>query len=184
VAARTYAALLRGINVGGKNKLPMPELRSLLEDAGYEDVVTYIQSGNAVLRSPVGRDRLARTLEEQIAARFSLAVRVVLRTHGELERIAAANPFGADGDEPKGLHVVFLDRVPKAGAIAALDPNRSPGDEFRVAGSEIYLRYPHGSGRSKLTLDYFERRLEVAGTARNWNTLLKLIELSAPRSTG
>jgi uncharacterized protein (DUF1697 family) len=180
VAVETYAVLLRGINVGGKNKLPMPALRSLLEGAGYEDVVTYIQSGNVVVRDDGARDKLVRTVEAQIAAHFSLTVRVVVRTHAELEGVASANPFLAHGDEPAGLHVVFLDRAPEAGAVDKLDPDRSPGDEFRVTGSEIYLRYPHGSGRSKLTLDYFERRLRVIGTARNWNTLLRLIDLTAP----
>ncbi len=109
---------------------------------------------------------------------------MVVRTHAELERIAGANPFLSGGDEAKGLHVVFLDGAPKPAAIATLDPDRSPGDEFSVSGSEIFLRYPNGSGRSKLTLDYLERRLGVTGTARNWNTLLKLVELTAPGSSG
>ncbi len=184
MAAKTYAVLLRGINVGGKNKVPMPALRSLLQEAGYEGVSTYIQSGNVMLRSSVGADGLAQAIEKEIAAEFSLAIRVVARTHEELERIAGANPFLAGGGAPTGLHVVFLDRVPEAAAITMLDPARSPGDEFSVAGNEIYLHYPNGSGRSKLTLDYLERRLGVTGTARNWNTLLKLVELTAPRSSG
>ncbi len=109
---------------------------------------------------------------------------MIVRTHDELERIAGANPFLAGRGEPTGLHVVFLDGAPTAAAIATLDPDRSPGDELSVAGREIYLRYPNGSGRSKLTLDYLERRLGVTGTARNWNTLLKLVELTAPGSSG
>jgi len=181
--AKSYAVLLRGINVGGKNKLPMPALRSLLQEAGYEGVSTYIQSGNVTLRSSVGADHLAQAIEKQIAAEFSLAIRVVVRTHDELERIAGANPFLGVG-ESTGLHVVFLDRAPEAAAITTLDPDRSPGDEFSVAGNEIYLRYPNGSGRTKLTLDYLERRLGVTGTARNWNTLLRLVELTAPGSSG
>ena len=184
MAAKTYAVLLRGINVGGKNKLPMPALRTLLEDAGYDGVATYIQSGNVVLRSSLAESALTRAVEKQIAEEFSLAIRVVVRTHAELERIAGANPFLAGGGEATGLHVVFLDSAPKAAAIATLDPDRSPGDEFSVSGSEIFLRYPNGSGRSKLTLDYLERRLGVTGTARNWNTLLKLVELTAPGSSG
>ena len=184
VAVKTYAVLLRGINVGGKNKLPMPALRTLLEDAGYDGVATYIQSGNVVLRSSLAESTLTRAVEKQIAEEFSLAIRVVVRTHAELERIAGANPFLAGGGEATGMHVVFLDSAPKAAAIATLDPDRSPGDEFRVSGSEIFLRYPNGSGRSKLTLDYLERRLGVTGTARNWNTLLKLVELTAPGSSG
>ena len=170
MATKTYAVLLRGINVGGKNKVPMPALRTLLEDAGYEGVATYIQSGNVVLRSSLAENALTRAVEEQIAEKFSLAIRVVVRTHSELEQIAGGNPFLAGGGEATGLHVVFLDGAPKAAAIATLDPDRSPGDEFSVAGREIFLRYPNGSGRSKLTLDYLERRLGVTGTARNWKT--------------
>jgi uncharacterized protein (DUF1697 family) len=78
------------------------------------------------------------------------------------------------------VHVLFLSGTPEPAAVASLDPDRSPGDEFRVAGQEIYLRYAAGAGRTKLTLDYFERRLGLAGTARNWNTLLKLVELTGP----
>jgi len=181
VAPKTYAVLLRGINVGGKNKLPMPALRTLLE-GGYDGVATYIQSGNVVLRSSLAENALMRAVEKQIAEEFSLTIRVVVRTHAELERIAGANPFRSG--EPTGLHVVFLDSAPKPAAIATLDPDRSPGDEFSVSGSEIFLRYPNGSGRSRLTLDYLERRLGVTGTARNWNTLLKLVELTAPGSSG
>jgi uncharacterized protein (DUF1697 family) len=184
VAAKTYAVLLRGINVGGKNKLPMPALRTLLEDAGYAGVATYIQSGNVVLRSSLAEGTLTRAVEEQIAKEFSLAIRVVVRTHAELEQIAGTNPFLAGDGEATGMHVVFLDSAPKAAAIATLDPERSPGDEFHVSGKEIFLRYPNGSGRSRLTLDYLERRLGVTGTARNWNTLLNLVELTAPGSSG
>ena len=186
MAAKTYAVLLRGINVGGKNKLPMPALRSLLEDAGYEDVATYIQSGNVVLRSSLGaRARLRGRVEEQIAAEFSLAIRVVVRTHAELERIAGANPFLAGGGEPTGLHVVFLDRAPSAGSDRDARPGSlARGRVQRRRAARSILRYPNGSGRSKLTLDYLERRLGVTGTARNWNTLLKLVELTAPGSSG
>ena len=184
MAAKTYAVLLRGINVGGNNKLPMPALRTLLENAGYEGVTTYIQSGNVVLTSSLAEKALIRAVEKQIAEEHSLAIRVVVRTHAELERLAGTNPFLAGGGEASGLHAVFLDRAPKAAAIATLDPDRSPGDELRVVGREIYLRYPNGSGRSKLTLDYLERRLGVTGTARNWNTVLKLVELTAPGSSG
>jgi uncharacterized protein (DUF1697 family) len=162
----------------------MSELRSLLAELGYEDVVTYIQSGNLVLGSSLGVDHVAAEIERSIADAFGLSVKALLRTPDELEDIAAANPFPALDDRRSQVHVVFLDSVPTPDAIAELDPDRSPGDAFRVCGREVYLHYPNGSGRSKLTLDYFERRLAVAGTARNWNTLLKLIELTAQRPNG
>jgi uncharacterized protein (DUF1697 family) len=180
VAQHTYAAVLRGVNVGGKNKLPMSGLRKLLDELDCDDVATYIQSGNAVFRSSLGLEATAAAIEAGIAERFGLAIRVLLRTPGELAAIAAANPF-LGRDDLARLHVVFLDTAPSSASVAALDPRRSPGDEFAVSGREIFVHYPNGSGRSKLTLDWFERQLGVAGTARNWNTLLKLQELAAAR---
>jgi uncharacterized protein (DUF1697 family) len=175
----TFAALLRGLNVGGKNKLAMSDLRALIAAAGYEDVVTYIQSGNAVFRAPTAdRSKAAKAIETAIADETGLAVSVLLRTHDELEATQEANPFVDHGAVPKHLHVVFLAAAPAADAISTLDPDRSPGDTFRVAGSEIFVDYGNGAGRSKLTPHYFERRLGTIGTARNWNTVLKLTELT------
>jgi uncharacterized protein (DUF1697 family) len=173
-----YAAVLRGVNVGGRNKLPMTELRELMESLGCDGVVTYIQSGNAVFATELAADAAAGAIEELIGERFGLSVRVLLRTSDELAAIAAANPF-LGRDDPAKLHVVFLEAPPDPDTVASLDPARSPGDEFTLSGREIFIHYRHGSGRSKLTLDWFERSLGVAGTARNWNTLLKLQELAA-----
>ena len=181
----TWAALLRGINVGGRARVPMRELAEVLDSLGHEDVVTYIQSGNVIFHSRSSDGAAVRAeLERSIRERFGLAVTVLLRTPIELGAVAQANPFPAAGETPSKLHVVFLDGAPDAAAIADLDPERSPGDRFAVSGSEIYLDLPSGSGRTKLTLDWFERRLGVSGTARNWNTLLKLIELCSPRAGG
>lgn len=175
----TFVALLRGINVGGKNKIPMSELKSLFGSLGLEDVVTYIQSGNVVFRSPTGDEQaLAARLGQRIDEVFGVDVTVLVRTAAELEAIAKHNPFLKGGADPSKLHVVLLDRPPAASAIAELDPGRSPPDEFSVHGREIYLRLPNGAGRSKLTIDYFERRLGVDATARNWNTLTKLLALT------
>jgi uncharacterized protein (DUF1697 family) len=176
---RTYVALLRGVNVGGKNTVPMAELRSTLTELGYEDVVTYIQSGNLVLRTRRGKaEDVAATIENHIAATFDKTVTVMVRTPAELEAIAEGNPFLSGKEDVSKLHVVFLASAPPAKAAAELDPSRSPPDEFRLQGREIYLRLPNGMGRSKLTIDYFERRLGVPATARNWKTLLKLIALA------
>jgi uncharacterized protein (DUF1697 family) len=177
-AQHTYAVLLRGVNVGGKNRLAMADLRTLLEALGHEQVVTLLQSGNAVLGAGSGPATVARGIEEAIASELGLAVRVLVRTPAELREIAAGNPFlGREGDLSK-LHVVVLEREPPAAALVGLDPQRSPGDAFTVSGGQIYLHYPNGAGRTKFSLDYFERRLGVAGTARNWQTLLKLIALT------
>ena len=181
--SKTFVALLRGINLAGRNRVPMPGLRSSLESLGLEDVVTYIQSGNVVFRSRGGRAReLAAGIEGRIAEAFGVEAVVLLRTPAELARIAGGNPFLRGGADPSKLHAVFLSGKPTKKAAAQLDPQRSPPDEFRLVGREIYLHLPNGFGRSKLTVDYFERRLGVVATARNWKTLTKLVELTEARS--
>jgi uncharacterized protein (DUF1697 family) len=172
---KPFVALLRGVNVGGKAKVPMAALRAALTEDGFEDVATYIQSGNVVFRAPGDRKALARRIEQRITTDFGVSPKVILRTPAELARIVERNPFGRDASH---VHVLFLGSRPTAKAIRTLDPERSPGDELAVDGSQIYLYFPNGSGRTKLTLDYFERKLGVEGTARNWRTLLKLLELS------
>jgi uncharacterized protein (DUF1697 family) len=177
--AATYAALLRGVNVGGRGKISMPELVRAFELLGHEDVRSYIQSGNVVFRSKVSNPaRVSAALERSIAESLGLETRVIVRTHPQLQAIAAGSPFDED------VHVVFLDSVPSPARVAALDPERSPGDRFEVAGREIYLSLASGAGRTKLTLDWLERGLGVSGTQRNWNTLLKLVELTAARADG
>jgi uncharacterized protein (DUF1697 family) len=186
MAARyTYAALLRGINVGGHAKVSMRELVDVFGSLGHAEVTTYIQSGNVVFRCASNKPaEIGRGIESAIGERFGLKVTVILRSAAELVSIAAANPFPDAEGEPKKLHVLFLDRAPGAAAIAGLDPDRSPGDSFAPSGREIYLRYAAGAGTSKLTLDWFERQLGAKGTARNWNTLLKLIALSESPAAG
>jgi uncharacterized protein (DUF1697 family) len=171
-------ALIRGVNVGGHAKLPMAELRAGLSKLGFEQVSTLLQSGNIVLDP--GKRRLAdlpHDLETAIADNFGLAVRVFVRTRKELAAVTGAHPFlTADSDHSR-LHVVFLEKKPNVAKVGDLDPDRSPPDCFQVTGREIYLSYPNGQGRSKLGLDYFERVLGVAGTARNWNTVIKLLTM-------
>jgi uncharacterized protein (DUF1697 family) len=177
--SQTFMALVRGINVGGRNTVPMAELRSALAGIGLEDVATYIQSGNVVIRHAPGEAAgLASAMERCIEEGFGVSARVVVRTRDELAEVAGRNPFLERGADPAQLHVVFLDREPEPGAVAELDPVRSPPDEFEVHGREIYLRLPNGMGRTKLSGDYFERRLGVAATARNWKTVLALVELA------
>jgi uncharacterized protein (DUF1697 family) len=176
---KTLVALLRGVNVAGKNRIPMSELKSLLSSLGLQDVVTYIQSGNVVFRSPGGdAHAVADDIEQRIAKDFGVDVTVLLRTPAELKSVAGSNPFLSREADLSKLYVVFLSDRPAANGVAGLDPERSAPDEFSVRGREIYLHLPNGSGRSKLTIDYFERRLVVAATARNWNTLIKLVALT------
>lgn len=180
-----YVALLRGINLGARNKVPMKELRALFEDLGHEDVKTYLQSGNVIFKAGPGAATAGEGIERALVDTFGFDVSVMLRTRKEMAAIAAANPFPTEGVAPTSLHVLFLARRPAAAAVRALDPDRSPPDEFAVKGREIYLSYPNGAGRSKLSLDYFEKKLAIRGTARNWNTVTKVLDLmNSCRSPG
>lgn len=173
--AATHVALLRGINVGGKNLLPMLELAALFEAAGCAGVRTFIQSGNVLFAAPAAvAGRLAERIAARIQERHGLRVPVILRTAAELRRIAARNPFLRAGADPRLLHVAFLSAAPGRAAAARLDPARSPPDAFVVQGSEVYLSLPNGGGRTRLTNDYLDRTLGTTSTLRNWNTVLKL----------
>jgi uncharacterized protein (DUF1697 family) len=178
-ALESYVALLRAVNLGAHNKVSMPALRALVEALGFEDVRTYVQSGNVVFKG-AARDHgeVGRTIEDELERRLGLRVAVLLRGGGELAEILAGNPFVSGGTEPARLHVTFLSDVPDPVRVLALDPGRSPPDELRVAGREVYLHCPDGYGRSKLTNAYIERALGVAATTRNWNTVTKLAELA------
>jgi uncharacterized protein (DUF1697 family) len=171
-----YAALLRAVNVGGR-KVPMQDLKALFEDQGHDQVVTYIQSGNVVFDATGKAATLAQELSAAIEQAFGLKTPVVLRTRAELEKVIATNPYAAPGVEGNQLHVVFLEDKPTAKAIGTLDPDRSPPDEFTVIGKEVFILAPNGVGRSKLTIDWFEKRLGTVGTNRNWNTVNKLLSL-------
>jgi uncharacterized protein (DUF1697 family) len=172
----SWVALLRGINVGGKNLVPMKNLAALFEKAGARNVSTYIQSGNVVFSAaPALIKKLPALLEKAVTAEFGCRSPVVLRSHEELVKIEKAGPFA--GEDHARLLVMFLQGDPTN--VDRLDAKRSPPDRFAVVGREIYLHCPNGYGRSKLTNDYFDRTLHTISTARNWRTLLKLIDLTS-----
>lgn len=171
-----HIALLRGINVGGRNRLPMKDLVSLFEEAGCRDVRSYIQSGNVLFRAgDAMARRIPRVLPALLAERFGLETPVITRTREELRRVCRSNPHAA-GDE-RTLHVVFLADRPARSRAARLDPDRSPPDEMVLRGREIYLRCPNGIARTRLTNDYLDRTLATVSTIRNWRTTRKLLDL-------
>jgi uncharacterized protein (DUF1697 family) len=175
-------ALLRAVNVGGRNRVPMPELRAALAAAGLGHVSTVLQSGNVVFDHAGSEGDAVAIVRATIAGAFGLDVEVVVRTGAELAAAAAANPFLATGEarDPATLHVAFLAEAPTPAAVATLDAQRSPPDAFAVRGRDVYLSYPGGSGRSRLTLGYLEGALGVQGTARNWRTVQRLAAVLAP----
>jgi uncharacterized protein (DUF1697 family) len=174
----SYVALLRGVNVGGKNKLPMKDLAELFVAAGCRDVRTYIQSGNVVFRTGTGvAAKISRVIAAGITDRFGFKSPVVLRSADEMKAVVAENPFLANGGSDDGLHVMFLADHPAADSVTALDPRRSPGDTFIVRGRDIYMHLPNGAGVSKLTNAYFDSKLATVSTGRNWRTVTTLLEM-------
>ena len=171
--------MLRGVNVGGKNKLPMKDLAVIFEKAGCGSVATYIQSGNVVFDADA---KLAKTLASRMASEiekgFGFKVPVILRTGQQLASAISANPWLPKGIPEKELHVMFLADAPAHEKIQGLDPARSAPDAFCVSGQEIYLHLPNGAGNSKLTNAWFDSRLTTVSTSRNWATVLRLAEMT------
>lgn len=176
-----YAALLRGINVSGHNRVPMGDLRTLLKDLGHTDVATYLQSGNAVFSSASpDEDALAAALEQAIEARFGFTVACLVRSGAYLAAVADACPFPAAELQGKQLHVTYFDRQVDAARFAAIDPADYLPEEFRLGDRALYLYAPDGLGRSKLAVA-LARPAVVKGTvatSRNWNTVEKLVEMT------
>ncbi|WP_158815119.1 DUF1697 domain-containing protein [Methylocapsa sp. S129] len=175
--ADVHVALLRGVNVGGANKLAMSDLKTIFESAGCSQVQTIIQSGNVVFAAPAAvASGLAPIVAAQIRRRVGIDAPVILRSSAELRAIVNGNPFLRAGADPAMLHVMCLAARPSADLITALDPHRSSPDEFIVRDREVYLRLPNGVARSKLTNAYFDKMLQTIGTSRNWRTMLRLCE--------
>ncbi|RSS84387.1 DUF1697 domain-containing protein [Streptomyces sp. WAC06614] len=178
---RTYAALLRGINVGGNKKVPMAELRTVMEGLGHDAVRTYLQSGNAVFRSdrtdPVA---LARELEAAIEAHFGFRVPCLVVDGAHLRAVVAACPFPAAELQGKQLHATFLSEQPAEDRFAGIDAAAFLPEEFRLGDKVIYLYAPDGLGRSKLAEALARPSLlkGIDATTRNWNTVLKLVDLT------
>lgn len=178
-----YIALLRGINVGGRNKIKMAELKRTFETMGLGQVQTYIQSGNVLFESNEGEESLRKRIEHGIEKNFGFSVSVVLRTVGELERIIRNCPFSekevttADAaSDSKSLYVSLLDEVPSQEAIEKLSACKNESEKFQVEGREVYLLFRHSIRNSKLATNL--QKLGVSMTTRNWKTINKLAELA------
>ncbi|MFF2525218.1 DUF1697 domain-containing protein [Streptomyces liangshanensis] len=177
----TYAALLRGINVSGHKRVPMADLRALIEGLGHGDVVTYLQSGNAVFTSASDdEDAVARELEQAIEERFGFTVGCVVRDGAYLRTVVDACPFPADTLEGRQLHVTFFSAPVDPERLASVDPAGYLPEEFRLGDRALYLYAPDGLGRSKLAVPLGRPALfkGVTATSRNWNTVVKLVELT------
>ncbi|MEU9987295.1 DUF1697 domain-containing protein [Streptomyces sp. NPDC048045] len=179
----SYAALLRGINVGGSRKLPMADLRTLMADLGHEGVRTHLQSGQAVFTTDRGdQESLAAELSRAIEERFGFPVDVLVREHAYLKAVADACPFPAADLAPKQLHVTYFSAPVTPERFAEIDPGTHLPEEYRLGDRCLYLYAPEGLGRSRLAEVLSRPRTTkgVIATTRNWNTVLKLVELTAP----
>lgn len=175
----TYVALLRGVNVGGRNKLSMADLVAMFQRAGCEASKSYIQSGNMVFKaSRTLAAGIPTLIASEITERFGYRIPLVVRTVEELREIVSTNPFLSTGVDSKRLYVMFLADEPESNRVAKLDPQRSPQDLFQVRGSEVFLYCPNGLGRTKLTNEYFDSKLATTSTVRNWRTVLTLLQMA------
>jgi uncharacterized protein (DUF1697 family) len=171
----SWVALLRGINVGSHNRVPMAGLRAVCEELGHEDVVTVIASGNVVFRSGSRkRAELERELERAVAREFGVKPAVMLRSCAEIGKLAAAHPFGKDASQS---YVTFLAAKPTAAAVKELEAADIAPDRVKVVGTEVFLLHPNGLAGSNLSSAQVEKTLGVKGTNRNWRTVAKLAEL-------
>jgi uncharacterized protein (DUF1697 family) len=172
--------MLRGINVGGHNKIKMDVLRALYESLGLRNVRSHLQSGNVIFESEHSdRFRLAAQIENSIEKVFGFRPKIIFRTCAELKEVIGKNPFSDSQDrDPSRLHVMFLLSDPGNEAKESLQRVNTAPEELHMIGQEIYLYYLNGMGRSKLTSTLIEKKLKIYGTARNWNTVTKLLEVA------
>jgi len=170
-------ALLRAVNVGGR-KLPMAELRALCAELGWEDVATYIQSGNVVFTAKGRPAAIEKDLEQAIAKRFGLDVPAIVRTAAEWAKLAAGNPFArAARDEPNRLQLLVSKKPPNADAADTLMARARGGERVKAAGGALWFHFPEGVGTSKLTPSLIDKACGSPSTGRNYRTVIKLQEM-------
>jgi uncharacterized protein (DUF1697 family) len=176
----TYAALLRGINVGGHKKIAMADLLDLIGRCGYLNPRSVLQSGNLVFGGEAKSGSLIeRTLESEAASRLGLETEFFVRSAAEWVSVIADNPFPKEAKtDPSHLVVMFLKSSPQAKDVDALRTFITGPELVHSVGKQLYLTYPEGIGRSRLTNTLIERKLGTRGTARNWNTVLKIGNLA------
>jgi uncharacterized protein (DUF1697 family) len=172
-----YVSMLRGVNVGGHGRIKMDALQEAYLRVGLRDVSTLLQSGNVIFTSRLkDRAALAKRITQEIERSFDLQIEVVIRTLDEVRTIVERGPVLSPRADMSKLLVMFLSGVPDAQGQAALVKQHKGPEMIEVRGPEVYLYYPDGVGGSKLSTAFIENKLKVAGTARNWNTLAKLVE--------
>jgi len=175
---RAQILLLRGINIGPNKRIAMPQLRDLLTDAGFDDVRTYVASGNVVLSSSLSASKLGARCEKLIAERFGFDVDVIVRTAEELAEVVRLNPLADVAEDPKRYQVSFCDGEPDPEAVERIAAAAAPSEKLVMVGRELYAWHPEGVGRSKMWTKLAGSGLGVRATARNWTTVTTLLEMA------
>ncbi len=176
---KKFIALLRGINVSGQKQIKMSELKTLFEKIGFQDVETYIQSGNVIFSAKESSaENLTKKISLAIKKFWDFDVQVIVLTPADLQNILSKNPFIKRETESDKLYVVFLSAPPAKSDIKKLNPVDFSPEEYKVNENCVYLFVPNGYGKAKLNNNFFEKKLKVIGTTRNWKTINKLFELS------
>ena len=175
---QTRIVLLRGINLGPRNRVSMPELRELLERAGFEEVRTYVQSGNVILRSDASSERVARDCRGLLADALGLDIDVIVRTHDQLAEVVRRNPLAKVAVNPKRYQVSFLERELDASVVEELAALATGAERLVAIGRELYAWHPDGVARSRLWARLANRSLGVSATARNWSTVTTLLAMA------
>ena len=172
-----YLSLLRGINIGGHNKILMPDLQKLYEDLGFKNITSYIQSGNVIFKGKPDK-KVASKIEDKIFERFQLRISVLIRNVEQIKMIIEKNPFPEEAiKSPDKLCVVFSNKIPDDEKVEAFSQTNYASEKYVICENEIYLYCKNGFGRAKLNTNFFERKLDIVSTARNWKTVQKLYEL-------
>jgi len=176
-----HVVLLRGINIGSRNRVSMPKLREALEEAGFTDVQTYLQSGNIVVESRAKPETVRKKVEQLIEQRFGLEIAVVVRTRAELAAVVKRNPHGKVATNPKAYQVTFLEQRLPAKTVRELEQAAADDERVVVSGREVYAWHPQTIARSKLWSKLAGQGLGVTATSRNWTTVEALLELAGGR---
>jgi uncharacterized protein (DUF1697 family) len=180
----TFVALLRGINVGGHNPVPMAELRSLCEPLGWQDVRSYIQSGNLVFQAEAAAAELEAEIEREIERHFGLVLPVIVRTAAQWRTYLGGNPFPEDSEREPNRVLLALSKAPPASDAAdRLRGRAAGGEQIAQVGEALWIHYPGGAGRSKLTPGVLDRLVGSPVTTRNWRTVLQLGSMIGPMAS-
>lgn len=176
----TYISILRGINVSGKNLIKMDALRKLYEGLGYQNVISYVQSGNVVFTSDDSNPHeLELKISRQIDKDFGINVPIIVLTIERLKRIIEDNPFSKDSDkEPAFLHITFLFSQPESPNLKTIENKKQNEEEILILNDVVYLYCPNGYGRTKLTNNFLEAKMNINATTRNWKTTNELLRLA------